>query len=76
MEGDVQLVDGKGVSHRSVAVRWTNAGEWNPWSPFWTFELAPKKDTVTSIIFNVPTDRISGAVIRFQNSTYPVSVGN
>lgn len=71
---DVQLIDGKGASHNSLGCpSFIKVGSWTACD---AIELNSKMDNVTSWIFKAPTESLAGAVIRFQGSTYPLSVTN
>jgi hypothetical protein len=74
---DVKLIDGRGSAHRTLGCI---GHKENSWFPLNSEELNPKSAGRGSPpnrgtwIFKVSTDAISGAVIQFQNATYPFTV--
>jgi hypothetical protein len=69
---DVELIDGSGNTHLPLGSGdqtkrvWQVAWDWQ--------EIEPKRDNACTWIFSVPTAAVSGAVIRFQDRTYPLNL--
>ncbi len=68
---DVQLIDGWGNPHVTLGAGVRKKGVW---SVFDWIEIGPRKDNSCLWIFVVPTAAVSGAIIRFQDKTYPLNL--
>jgi len=78
---DVQLIDNRGSVYQALGRLGQKKNSWSRLYfngvqlPLWE-NLDPKNMRPLTWIFKVPTDAVSGAVIKFQNATYPLNVAN
>jgi hypothetical protein len=73
---DVQLIDAKGSVHLALGTRSVFAviqGRLDVWVPFSPQIVDPKLPNAFTYMFQVPTDAVPGASIRFQDALYPLT---
>jgi len=70
---DLQLTDGAGAVHQGLGRPGQKEASWHHLADR---GLEPKKNNIDTWLFTVATDKVAGAVIHFQNSAYPLSIGN